>query len=66
MLRQYGFNLTELDAKAAKLDLLIDSAHVLDVAVREKARQITRLVQTGSWPLAKRVPEINFCAVRSG
>ena len=43
-----GLDLAELDAEAADLDLVVDAAEVLDVAVREAARQIAGAVEP--WP----------------
>ena len=40
-----AFNLAELDAIAADLDLVIETADVLDLAVRKHARRIARPVQ---------------------
>ncbi len=40
-----GLDFAQLDAEAAQLDLVVDAAQVLDVAVRQESRQIAGLVQ---------------------
>ena len=40
------FNFSQLNAEAANLYLLIDSAQVLDIPISEAPRQISGLVQT--------------------
>src|SRR5205814_884584 len=39
-----GFNLTQFDAEATDLDLCIDPAQILNVAILQPTRQIARLV----------------------
>ncbi|OEZ46372.1 hypothetical protein DUGA6_62590 [Duganella sp. HH105] len=42
--RQGGLDLTEFDAEAAQLDLIVDPAQVLDASVLQVARQIARFI----------------------
>src|SRR5262245_7872453 len=44
MLIEPGFNLAQFDAEATDLDLRVDPAQVLNVAVVQPTRQIARLV----------------------
>src|SRR5688500_12890734 len=53
MLSKRRFDLTELDAKAANLHLVIDAANKLDVAIRAIAREIAGLVDTRSGVFAE-------------
>ena len=48
MLIEPGFDLTQFDAEATDLDLRVDSAQILNVAVLQPARQVTRLVHAGT------------------
>ena len=45
VLGEHGFDLTQLDAKAADFHLVVDAAEKLDVAVGQIASQITGLVE---------------------
>ena len=60
-----GFDFAQLDAKAADLHLLVDAPEVLDVAVREAARQIAGAVQARR-RLATNGSGTKRCAVSSG
>src|SRR5580700_6434944 len=48
MLRQYGFDLSQFNAKSPELDLIVDSPQVLNVAVGLEAGQIAGAVHTGA------------------
>jgi hypothetical protein len=45
VLSEYGFNLTELDPIAAYLDLIVDSAQILDVPIATTSDKIPGPVQ---------------------
>ena len=45
VLAQHGFNLAELDAEAAELDLVVDASQVFDVAVGQPAHEVAGLVE---------------------
>ena len=45
MLAEQGFNLAEFDAEAAELDLVVDAAEELDVAIGQEAHEVTGLVE---------------------
>ena len=64
MLAQGALDLAELDPEAPDLDLLVDPAQVLDVAVFEPARQVAGLVEA---PFSERIVDellgIEFRAV---
>jgi hypothetical protein len=45
VLSEHGFDLTEFDAVSTDLDLIVDAAEELDVAVRQIAGQIAGLVK---------------------
>src|SRR5207302_48919 len=53
MRAQHPLDLAELDAMTAKLDLVVDPAHVLDDAVVSVAREVTGPVETISGPPAE-------------
>ncbi len=48
MLRESHLDLAQLDAKAAKFDLMVESAQKLEVAVRPPADEVSGLVQPGT------------------
>ena len=50
-----GLDLAQLDAEAADLDLVVDAAEVLEIAVRQPARQVAGPVQPPAGVSAKRV-----------
>src|SRR5215208_7261511 len=60
MLREHRFNLAELDAKTADLDLIVNPSEKLDVAVRKIASQIAGLVEPCSGLLAETVSDKRF------
>ena len=45
MTAEYGFDLTQFDAKAADFHLLVDATHVLQVATGQPAREIAGTVE---------------------
>jgi len=55
VLLERQLDLSGLDTIPAELDLLVDAAEELEVAVREKAGPISRLIQTRSGLIAERV-----------
>src|SRR5262249_49735375 len=55
MLAQDRFNLAQLDPETPDLDLMVEPAQKLDVAIRQIAGQVARSVQTPAWRRAKRV-----------
>ncbi|OEZ49454.1 hypothetical protein DUGA6_62850 [Duganella sp. HH105] len=46
--RQHGFDFAKLDAEAAQLDLMVDTAEILDAAVFQIARQVARFVHAAA------------------
>src|ERR1700730_4903880 len=44
MFRQYHLNLSQFNAEAAQLDLIVYSSHVLNVAIRSKTSEVSRAV----------------------
>src|SRR5262245_44949785 len=49
MLVEHSLNLTQLDAEAAQLHLIVEPPQVLDVPVTQIPAYITRPVQSCSW-----------------
>ncbi len=58
---QGGFDLSQLDAEAAHLDLLVDPPQKLEIAVRPQAGQITGSVHPASGLLCERIGSELFC-----
>ena len=50
-----GFDLSEFDAKAAQFYLIVNAAQVFNVAVRQKARQVSSLVQPRTGVVGERI-----------
>ena len=50
MLREYGFDLSQFDAKSPQLDLIVDSSEVLNLAIDPEAGEVSRATarSTGS------------------
>ena len=53
--RQRRLDLPQLDAEAADLDLLVDAAEVLEVAVRQPAGEVARAVEPRAGPRGERI-----------
>jgi hypothetical protein len=53
MAAERAFDLAELDAETAQLDLVVDPAEVVELAARLEAHQIARAVQPGSRPVGE-------------
>ena len=60
MISQSRFNLAQLDAEAANLNLIIDTPDELDLACRPIANQVARLVKTGIGLARKRIANKSF------
>src|SRR5262245_14584604 len=52
---------TELDAKDTNLDLVVDTAEILNVPVRPVARKISGPIKPSIFPRLKGVGEKSFC-----
>ena len=55
MQADYGFDLAELDAEAAYLDLMVDAAQILDAAIALILSKIAALVHSRAGGAAERV-----------
>src|SRR6185503_741362 len=59
--RERGLDLAELDAEAAQLDLGVDAAEILEVAVGQTASQIARAIHARTGPTRERIGHEALC-----
>ena len=57
MLSEHSFDLTQFDAKAADLDLVVDAAQVLDVPVGAPPNKIPGPIQPSPFTIIERMTD---------
>ena len=55
MSRQGGFDLSEFNPEAADFDLIVSATEILDISIRQIAREIASLVQPLTGLAAERI-----------
>src|SRR5450830_220867 len=58
--RQFRLHFAQLDTEAADLDLEVIATQIFNVAIRQVARQVARLVQTGLWRVTEWISDKTF------